>query len=78
MPILRNSKHEKFCQLVAKGETAKAAYESAGYSEVGSRANSSRLITKDSICIRIEEIQARRKKKFTSSFNGSKQAETWA
>ena len=37
MSILKNARHEKFAQNVAKGMTATEAYEKAGYSEALSR-----------------------------------------
>ena len=58
MPVLRNSKHEKFAQLIARGETQTKAYVKAGYSETGADGNASRLIGNDRISARIEELQA--------------------
>ena len=43
MPLLTNSKHEQFAQLVAKGASATKAYVSAGYSKAGADASASRL-----------------------------------
>lgn len=31
MPVLKNQRHERFAQLIAKGSTASAAYVAAGY-----------------------------------------------
>jgi hypothetical protein len=59
MPILKNSKHEKFCQLIAKGSSQTEAYIAVGYSATGAKANASRLIANDNLRVRIEEIQAR-------------------
>src|ERR1035437_6377904 len=58
MPVLTQSKHEKFAQLIAKGVSATNAYGSAGYSKVGAAQNASRLITNDYILARIKELQA--------------------
>lgn len=46
-----------FAQLIAQGVYQSAAYIQAGYEPEGSRANSSRLITNDSISARIEELK---------------------
>jgi|WetSurMetagenome_2_1015567.scaffolds.fasta_scaffold207079_2 hypothetical protein len=56
MPILKNAKHEKFCQLVAKGSSFYAAYLQAGFSKNGARNNASRLIAKDIITKRVAEL----------------------
>jgi len=58
MPVLKNSKHEKFCQLVAKGESLISAYEQSGYAK-GSDGNAARLKGNERISARIEEIQSR-------------------
>jgi hypothetical protein len=57
MPILKNAKHEKFCQLVAQGKDAAPAYIYAGYAPKGSYQNASRLIRVDKIQSRIAEIK---------------------
>jgi phage terminase small subunit len=31
MPVLRNSRHERFARLLANGKTVADAYEEAGY-----------------------------------------------
>jgi hypothetical protein len=46
MAILKNARHEKFCQLVASGMSAAEAYTQAGYAEKGAKDNASRLMTK--------------------------------
>jgi phage terminase small subunit len=56
MPVLVNAKHELFAQEVAKGATADAAYQAAGYRP--SRAHASRLATNGSVVARIAELQA--------------------
>jgi phage terminase small subunit len=57
VPILKNSKHEMFAHGVAKGVAAYQAYIDAGYAENGARFNASRLITKDNVRLRIDEIK---------------------
>ena len=57
MPVLKQSKHEKFAQLVAKGVSATKAYVSAGYAEVGASQNASRLSGTDKVLARIKELQ---------------------
>lgn len=58
MPVLRNQRHELFCQEVAKGASTDKAYALAGYKP--SRGNSSALRLKNSIRERIEELFERR------------------
>lgn len=57
MPALTNPKHERFAQALAKGETADAAYVSAGYEE--NRGNATRLKANESIEARVAEILER-------------------
>lgn len=57
MPALENPRHERFAQLLAKGETADAAYVAAGYAE--NRHNASRLKTNETVTRRVAEIQER-------------------
>lgn len=57
MPVLANSRHERFAQELAKGKTADEAYQLAGYSE--NRGNSVRLKANESIVTRVEELQAK-------------------
>ena len=54
MPVLRNVKHEMFCQEVAKGISASKAYELAGYEPNDSHA--SRLRSQTSIADRVAEL----------------------
>lgn len=54
---LKNTKHELFALNLAKGMTADAAYEAAGYKP--SRAAASRLSTKVNIRERVEELRSR-------------------
>lgn len=57
MAPLSNGRHEKFAQAIAAGKTREDAYIAAGYSEVGARANASRLIANDSVKARLAELQ---------------------
>ena len=54
MPILKNPKHERFAQALAKGEPASAAYVLAGY--VANDGNAIRLKGNERISARVEEI----------------------
>lgn len=57
MPVLKNARHERFAQELAKGKTADEAYVIAGYVE--NRKNAARLKANEGIRARIEEILAR-------------------
>lgn len=57
MPVLKNPKHERFAQALAKGETADEAYVTAGYTE--NRGNAARLKANEGVLKRVEEIQKR-------------------
>ena len=54
MPILRNTRQEKFAQNLAKGMTTAAAYRKAGYKP--STAHAARLAANGSIRERVREI----------------------
>ena len=56
MPVLRNPRHEKFAQEMAKAKTATAAMAAAGYSDPR---NSTRLTKNDEIRRRIDELKER-------------------
>ena len=56
MPVLDNAKHELFAQGLAKGETAIAAYEAAGYQP--DRGAASRLSANVNIAARVVELQS--------------------
>ena len=56
MPVLRNPRHEKFAQEIAKAKTATAAMAAAGYSDPR---NSTRLTKNDEIRRRIDELKER-------------------
>ncbi len=58
MGMLRNAKHEKFAQQLAKGDNMLSAYVLAGYEE--NWPNASRLAKHDKIRQRIDEILTRR------------------
>jgi hypothetical protein len=51
------TRHEKFCELVASGVRPSAAYVSLGYSGRGADQGASRLLRKPEIHARIIEIQ---------------------
>jgi Terminase small subunit len=55
MPVLPKHKHELFAQGLAKGLSADAAYQAAGYKR--DRGNATRLTANDSIQKRVVEIQ---------------------
>ena len=57
MPALKNAKHERFAQLLAKGSTADDAYSEAGYTP--DRKNAARLTTNDGVRTRLRELQER-------------------
>ena len=57
MPMLTNSRHERFAQGLAQGKTADEAYKRAGYKE--NRCNASRLKTNEHISSRVAELQER-------------------
>jgi|SRR3990167_10174140 len=55
MPLLKNARHEEFCQQVVKGKSLVDAYESAGY--VRHDGNSSALAARAEVAARIAEIR---------------------
>lgn len=59
MPILQNSRHERFAQLVAAGMSGTEAYERAGYSGDYPNSSAARLSAKDSVSARISELKAK-------------------
>ena len=58
MQILRNPRHEKFCELVVSGIKPSEAYISIGYSANGADQAASRLLRRDDVRARISELQA--------------------
>lgn len=57
MPALKNTRHERFAQELAKGRTQEQAYEAAGYRP--SRPNASKLASGNNIIQRVAQIQER-------------------
>lgn len=57
MPILENTRHERFAQGIAKGETQVVAYEAAGYKPNDSAA--ARLFGDVRIRERVDELKAK-------------------
>jgi hypothetical protein len=57
MPVLKNSRHERFCQAVASGMTAVAAYMKAYSCSIeNAECNASRLRDSEGVAERIAEI----------------------
>lgn len=59
MPILQNSRHEKFAQLVASGKSGQSAYVEAGYAVQGAAQSSYTLLRKPDVADRIDELKQR-------------------
>lgn len=57
MPVLDNSRHEKFAQGLAQGKSAADAYTAAGYN--GDRTAASRLSTNVNVQSRVSELKER-------------------
>jgi phage terminase small subunit len=57
MAVLKNSRHEKFAQMLAEGKSATDAYAEAGYK--GDRTAASRLSSNVNISQRVDEIKNR-------------------
>jgi hypothetical protein len=57
MPVLKNSRHELFCQNLAKGMTQDRAYTEAGFKP--NRHNATRLNTNETIRNRVSELLTR-------------------
>lgn len=60
MPVLKNAKHERFAQQVAKGVDIGKAYAKSGYkaSKHAAEVSGSRLLKKAEIQARIEELKS--------------------
>jgi phage terminase small subunit len=58
MSILKNQKHELFCQLIVEGKGIGDAYTLAGYEGAGAYQSGSQLLRKPKISARIEEMKA--------------------
>jgi phage terminase small subunit len=56
MPVLKNARHEKFAQALAKGKTADEAYVEAGFKP--NRGNATRLKANENISDRVKELQS--------------------
>lgn len=58
---LKNARHERFAQELAKGKSQVDAFQLAGFSATGAaaRANSSRLLTDANVSARVEELKSR-------------------
>ncbi len=63
MPILKNQRHELFCQALAKGKSGTDAYAEAGYKP--SRHNAANLRTNETIIARVLELQGIRTNRLT-------------
>jgi phage terminase small subunit len=61
MPVLKNARHERFAQELAKGKSADEAYATAGFKP--NRGNAATLKAKQSILDRVSELQAKTVKK---------------
>jgi phage terminase small subunit len=61
MPVLKNARHEKFAQALAKGNTAFDAYGEAGYK--ADRGAAARMSANVSIRDRVAELQSKTVKK---------------
>lgn len=57
MPVLKNPRHERFAQELAKGKSATEAYGLAGYKP--DDGNAARLTGKDSLKARVAEIMGK-------------------
>ena len=55
MPVLKNSRWERYCQLCTEGKSKDQAYTGAGYNP--NRHNAARLSTNEHIIARIKELQ---------------------
>ncbi len=71
MTILKNARHEKFAQALAKGMSADAAHTAAGYKP--SRGNASRLRANESIVERVAELQGSTARQITDVRNLARQ-----
>ena len=67
--ILKNVKHEAFCQEMAKGVNHGQAYINAGYRTPldDARKHASRLMTKDNIKARLSQLQEKTNKRYDLS-----------
>lgn len=58
---LKNARHERFAQELAKGAAQSQAYKLAGYSATGNSAevNAARLLRNDQVAARVEHLKAK-------------------
>ena len=64
VPILQNTRHERFAQLVASGKHSDMeAFKQAGYADESAHQNACRLRANESVAARIEELRARNAEK---------------
>lgn len=57
MPVLKNARHEKFAQAIAKGKNATDAYVEAGFKPHDG--NAARLRGNERIVVRVAELQSK-------------------
>jgi hypothetical protein len=57
MPVLTNTRHELFCQAIARGISATQSYIDAGYSKNGAAQSALTLLRNPQITSRIEELK---------------------
>ena len=63
MPILKNHKHERFCQEMLVDDNATKAYIRTGYKNTAAaRTAASKLLAKDNISRRVQELRYERSK----------------
>ncbi len=71
MAILKNARHEKFAQYIAKGRSADASHTAAGYKP--SRQNAARMSSYDDIVGRVAELQGSTAKQITDVRDAARQ-----
>jgi len=59
VPILKNSRHEKFAQCLAGGASATNCYVVAGYSAKGAQPSASALLSNPIVSARVAELKER-------------------
>lgn len=57
MAALKDERHEKFAQYIAKGEAKYKSYIKAGYSENGAATSAHRLAKQPAIVARVQELR---------------------
>lgn len=64
MPILRNARHERFCQAIVSGQVPEKAYETAGFKRNRGNAHTlkQRQIVSNRIAELLAEMEAQRKR----------------